>query len=511
MAAGTLTFAKPTHREYVERLAGLGFGKRLNALLRNRQPDAAEIAAVKAQFVQVATAADVNAVTGALTSRKGAPSRELTVAMLEALRDFGSRGQPAKMGRTMLGLNKLLRRGDEEITVLIAENLGVWSPPGATEALLPLLKSKKHGAAVRRAAATAIALAGFTENVETLAALAAEGDTAIRYAALVGLAQADLDLGVEAAAKLFADDPGYADPVPALQAVLRDRQGAKRLGEKLAGATLHPEVVAQVAAFHRQTGQLPKKIADLFANPTGGGGSLSAQLLAENPQALVADVIEKGDPHRGEVIYRRKALACTSCHAIGPVGPEIGPNLVAVGAAASPEYMVESILKPNAAIAEHYENRLFTLKDGTVQMGVVTFKSEKEVVVRDSAQAGREIRIPAAEIQREQGLPSLMPAGLADQLADRGEFLDLAKFLAVLGHPGEFANDERPLIRRWSVAAAGDGERAWTTVYSKVNGELPAEDLPAGGRTVIRGEIEVQVAGEAQFEINDATGARGFD
>lgn len=37
---------------------------------------------------------------------------------------------------------------------------------------------------------------------------------------------------------------------------------------------------------------------------------------------------------------------------------------------------------------------------------------------------------------------SLMPAGLADQLHSRGEFLDLVKFISALGKPGEYANDE---------------------------------------------------------------------
>ena len=224
-------------------------------------------------------------------------------------------------------------------------------------------------------------------------------------------------------------------------------------------------------------------------------------------------MVKLGDPHRGEMVYRRKSLACASCHAIGSAGPAIGPNLVAVGAAASPSYMVESILKPNAAIAEHYENRLFTLKDGTVQMGVVTFKSEKEVVVRDSAQAGKEIRIPAESIQREQAMPSLMPAGLADQLDNRQEFLDLAKFLSMLGRSGDFANDEGPIIRKWRVIAGSDDAppseaAAWLSAYSKVDGTLPPEDLMDGESVFVRGYVNVQVAGMAKLQINATDGLR---
>lgn len=214
------------------------------------------------------------------------------------------------------------------------------------------------------------------------------------------------------------------------------------------------------------------------------------------------------------MIYRRKALACASCHAIGSAGPEIGPNLVAVGAAATPEYMVESILSPNAAIAEHYENRLFSLKDGTIQMGVITFKSKKEVVVRDSAQAGKEVRMAADDILREQAMPSLMPAGLADQLENRQEFLDLAKFLSVLGRSGDFANDESPVIRKWRLIAAPASDQvpaddaSWLPAYSKVDGELPAEDLAIGKQVLARGFVNVQVAGRAKLVVNESAGLK---
>ena len=50
-------------------------------------------------------------------------------------------------------------------------------------------------------------------------------------------------------------------------------------------------------------------------------GSLSEALLAEDIDALTADVEKLGDPARGESVYRRKAVACMSCHAIGSAGP----------------------------------------------------------------------------------------------------------------------------------------------------------------------------------------------
>ena len=320
--------------------------------------------------------------------------------------------------------------------------------------------------------------------------------------------------GVDATVKLLIEDPGEINPVPLLQMVLKNRKGAKEISGKLKEVTLHPTVVSRVGEFHRTTGQLPKSLAPFFAASKGTAVSLSAQLIAEDLEKLTADVEKSGDPHRGEMIYRRRALACSSCHAIGSAGPSIGPNLVAVGAAATTEYMIESILEPNAAIAEHFENRLFTLTDGTVQMGVITFKSEKEVVFRDSAQQGKEVRIPAANIQREQAVPSLMPAGLADQLKNRGEFLDLAKFMSVLGRPGDFANNENPVLRKWRIvsetADANVSEiTAWIPAYSKVNGELPDAELSAlGDHVIAQSVVDVLAGGAIALEINSTEGLR---
>jgi len=101
-----------------------------------------------------------------------------------------------------------------------------------------------------------------------------------------------------------------------------------------------------------------------------------------------------------------------------------------------------------------------------------------------------------------------MPGGLADQLASRQEFLDLTKFLSVLGRPGEFANDESPVIRKWRVADNDDESAAWIPAYSKVNGELPADDFSIAKTSYAKGALNVQVAGKALLEINDPAGLR---
>ncbi|MDF1862061.1 MAG: hypothetical protein P1U87_17725 [Verrucomicrobiales bacterium] len=510
--AGSLTFAHESHKAFVDKEAGIGFAERLIAFLKKDNPGEKESAEIQEQLRTVGTAREVGIVLDALGKNLGRRSAKVDVALLETLETMSSLSQPRSLKRKLGVLKKLLNASSEEVAARAALNIGAWRTRGSDSDLLAVLKDSSRGDALRRAAAIALAKNNRTENLEALRRLSSEGDIKVRYFSLTGLMSVDLDNSIQTAAELLAEDPGSADPVSLIQTILQNRKATNLAVRSFEAGKIHPEVKERVSEFHRASGQLPENLAKVFLPSVEPGGSLSANLLAENEDSLTADVDQKGDPHRGEMIFRRKALACTTCHAIGPAGSEIGPNLVAVGTAATTSYMVESILKPNAAIAEHYENRLFTMIDGSVRMGVVTFKNEEEVVVRDAGQGGKEIRMPVREIAKEKALPSAMPAGLADQLKDRSEFLDLAKFLSVLGKPGEFANDESPVLRKWRIIATPEDQSipgedaAWMPAYSKVSGELPPEDLSPGDQVLARSFLTVQAAGAIQLKLNNHEG-----
>jgi putative heme-binding domain-containing protein len=284
------------------------------------------------------------------------------------------------------------------------------------------------------------------------------------------------------------------------------------LERALTDHTPHPAVATSVSAHHRRTGQLPPGLATRFLGTAAG--SLSAALLRENRVTLAADVARLGDPVRGEQIFRRPAAACAACHAIGSAGPTLGPNLAALGSATDTSYIVDSILEPSKAIAEHYETTQISLRDGTVRVGVIAAKGEREVVLRDPVDRGQEIRIPVESIREIKTLDSLMPVGLADQLQSRQEFLDLSRFITLLGRSGPYANDESPVIRKWRIAAATaplpltEEHPSWTTEYSYVSGELRASVVGPSKPFDGRGHVQVQVAGAVLLKLNSTSGLR---
>ena len=508
MENGTLQFAAPSHREYVQSNAGGGLDRQLSKFLRKKSPSADEILAIKTQLQKVGTEADIQMAFNALTRGGGLASDDATIALLQAFESVPRSKRTKSLQRKMRSLKTLLDHKNKDVALLAARNLGVWRMAGRDE--LARISDTSLDALMRQALAVSIAKTS-PKYTAALSELYASEDVSTRQAALVGLAHASVSRAIEMASQEFATETEGLDPVAVVQAIIKQKGGGASFAKALDGVALHPSVTLRVAEFHRMSGQLPIELAERFQSNTGDR-SLTAELLAEDLQNLHADVVRLGNPERGEEIYRRKSLACTNCHAIGAAGPVIGPNLVAVGGASKPGYLEQSILKPSAIIAEHYENKKFLLADGSVQTGIVTFQSDKEVVVRDATNGGKEIRIDADEIELEQPQPSAMPSGLADQLKDRTEFLDLAKFLTVLGTPGPYANDESPVVRKWQLASSErgdvlpDNDAMWTTAYSKVNGELPAADFSESQWVFAKGAFNVQVAGQLELDINSLVG-----
>jgi putative heme-binding domain-containing protein len=504
---GTLSFAKPAHRNFAEEAAGLGFEKRLNDYVRKKSPSLSETNQIVERLIPDADVRQTRMIVDFLATKQlGA---EVRIALLDALARIGRKGK-FSLGQRIAPLRKLIRNQDEKVASLAIANLGVWQLKGAEKDLLSILLDPKLPASSRQTASVSLGQLRGGEGMKALLDLAGKGKPMERYFAIFGILETSAEEAAELASGLFAQDLGDHDPVALIQAFNRRSNANTVLAKALSGKSIDPSVKDKVAEYHRKSGQLSRQLERLFRPDLPK--SLSTILLKEDRQALALEVDRLGDPVRGELVYRRQALACVSCHAIGNVGPKIGPNLVAVGTAADTTYVVEAILEPNKAIAQHYENKLITLADGTVLMGSIIYQSDKEVIIRDSSLGGKERKALMAEVRKIKPMPSLMPAGLADQLKTRSEFVDLAKFVSVLGKPGPYANDESPVVRKWMVSSSEantpDENETWRSVYSLVNGILPNAEMGEKEMSFARGFVEVRAAGSVRLKINELDGLR---
>jgi len=108
---------------------------------------------------------------------------------------------------------------------------------------------------------------------------------------------------------------------------------------------------------------------------------------------------------------------------------EVGPRLDGVGSRLSQSELLQSILEPNAILAEGYQSWIFALTDGTVLVGRVVEEDQSGLVVLDAE--GERHELAPGEVEARRKDVSAMPADLAEKLSDR-ELRDLEAFLESL-------------------------------------------------------------------------------
>ncbi len=213
---------------------------------------------------------------------------------------------------------------------------------------------------------------------------------------------------------------GWTDKSRRLQIIKAvQATGFPGLEDQVRAAMEDPDpAVAQAATAAAKTLTLEKKGED----KTPLVGTLK-------PGEVIAAISKtKGKVNLGKQMFARQT--CTSCHATSLDEPQKGPYLGNIAQTYSRTDLAMNILDPGKTIAQGFATELFTLKDGTVQMGFVTFESADQVKARNIA--AQEFTWKTADIVKRDKLPnSLMPPGLVSNLTIR-EFASLLDYLESL-------------------------------------------------------------------------------
>ncbi len=154
----------------------------------------------------------------------------------------------------------------------------------------------------------------------------------------------------------------------------------------------------------------------------------TASVPANNIMARFKECLAGGNAESGKkIFYERAEASCFRCHQIKGEGGDVGPHLDGIGGRQPREYLLESIVDPNAKIAPGFDSVIVTLKNGTTLAGVLKSESDQELVV-NSPEDGL-MKVKKADIQkRERGLSGMLPE-LANVLSKR-DLRDLVEFLA---------------------------------------------------------------------------------
>lgn len=201
------------------------------------------------------------------------------------------------------------------------------------------------------------------ERIEVLRLLATQARQ--RNAAFeTAFSSPETELRIEALHLMAQKDEPVAvkriDTILSRTAPLRERQHAIALLGILKGNDATRLLGERVDAL--QNGDLPKEERlDVFQAASAHGGfddKLQALQGAAADRAPLSYTLFGGNPARGEEIFLKHPVSqCIRCHAVEPgEGSNVGPNLSGISGKVDRAYLLESLVRPGAKIADGFEN-----------------------------------------------------------------------------------------------------------------------------------------------------------
>jgi putative heme-binding domain-containing protein len=410
--------------------------------------------------------------------------------------------------------------GDARLQTEVIRLTAAWKAREVAPAVRLLARSTRTSPEARLAAIDALGVFGDALSLQTLRELTGAGSPLpVRYRAASALVQVDLDSAATTAAAALAASAEGDDAAALVQAFLVRKGGSERLAAALARQKVSPDAAKRILRAMYLAGHNDPALGDVVSRI----GGLDAAPKAPTPQEVIkiaGEALARGDPARGEHVFRRPDLGCIKCHAVGKVGGNIGPDLGPIGGSSPMDYIITSILDPNASIKEEYITKVISTAAGQVVTGIVVERSKNQVVLKDAT--GKLVRIPTADIDEEANGKSLMPEGVT-RILTRPELLDLIRFVSELGKPGSsYVTRPAGTVGRWKklrevppALAEGipnldvirdtvlrAGPEAWDPAYSLVSGNLPLGDLlKAGQPPVLYLQTEIQVVQAGAIEL----------
>ena len=152
--------------------------------------------------------------------------------------------------------------------------------------------------------------------------------------------------------------------------------------------------------------------------------------LKERSAKLQPSLQEGGDAAAGRrIFFERSDVQCLRCHTIGSQGGQVGPPLTKIAEQKTREYLLESILTPNKAIAEGWGQTAFQLQSDAVEVGRIEKESDAGVTL--ILPDGQRRTIAKGDIKARKAALSSMPEDIVKSLSKR-DLRDLVEYLSTL-------------------------------------------------------------------------------
>lgn len=371
-------------------------------------------APVRADFA-VSLAATLTPDASVRVLRAAAASSDVKLATV-ILREIASRriAAPAKLDEGREALRALLTGKDTEVATASAAIAGLWVTDGSLKAelasvagrLLAVVADDKSSVEAQVAAVRVLVL--LRDSDAKISPVLAQALASSREPVAVATAGALASSGDVSVGKLlygaFPKSTGtfrstlYSALVgrPEWAGLILDALEAK----SLSAMQLGPMQVSQLV--RHPDAAVSQRSAAVLAKLNAGSSPAKDDLVSK----LRPEVEKPGDAAKGKELF---VAVCQTCHKVGNVGNEFGPNLQGIGSHPPAEMLVH-IVDPNRMVDDEHRTWNFKMRDGTQYSALIG--SENPTFVKLKLPAGQSAELKVADIvSRERSPNSLMPEG----------------------------------------------------------------------------------------------------
>ncbi|MBC7410357.1 MAG: c-type cytochrome, partial [Arcicella sp.] len=155
-------------------------------------------------------------------------------------------------------------------------------------------------------------------------------------------------------------------------------------------------------------------------------GNVTSSIKSKLPP--ISELIAmNGDAKKGVEIF---AANCSVCHQVNGEGMDFGPKLSEIGSKLGKDGQYLAVMYPDAGIGFGYEGWELKMKDGSVLNGIISSKTETDLVLKMPGGIVQNLKTSAVKSMRM--MPnSMMPTGLMDGMS-KDEAVNLVEYLVGL-------------------------------------------------------------------------------
>ena len=450
------------------------------------------------------------------------------VTLLNALQVSCRARDGLKPSGSLDALLMLTDHNAADVQTVLCRSIGAWKYIEGLDTLRSYSRSDELDWNVRQAAISSFG--DFDKQLarqELTSILDASTSIQTRRHAIAVLARIDLEAACEMAIDELAMTEDSVGQSELWRALLSQQGGVEALQKRLAAESLGDTSAKILLRTAQSLGRDEAFLATI--RKAGSLDDASWELSEQLSRRLIAKIETAGDPRRGELIYRQSEMQCQTCHAIAGSGGDVGPDLASIGASAPVDYLIESLLEPNAKIKENFHTKTIVTVDGRVVNGIPV--SQASGVLTMKLADGQLFTIRERDVEEIADGRSLMADGLVDPLTE-SELVDLVSFLSKLGRVGDYSVDNRIVIRNWqsmkwtqsaqdrlnqttmgAIAESDEHAFTWVPKFSLVSGRLPLTEvdeflLAVSGNPIafVRFELQVDQPGVTEIDLGPTQG-----